>query len=742
MPASLLILLLACAGGGPSSPPSDDATPECGEGELYDGEACVPEACGMAPWGDVEGTVYVDPAAAEGGDGTRSFPLRSLADAVDRAGAADVIVLAAGTHEGGLEIEDRDLTLAGRCAALVTIDGSTAAEDAAVIAFNKANPEVGGGTLSLSGLTLRGGRLGGLDAWGGTVVLRDSVITENGWFNLSFDWTDALIEDVTVARPLPTTDQPGTWGMWFGRLCTATVRRTLLHEHPGTAIAVSYTDSTLVLEDVVIAGVGSEDDMHGNAALDIDATNTVTATRLTIRDVNQWFAISQTGGTFAFEDLVIEHHRDTVQVPYPVAIYVETFDPAPGSGDTIAGKGLHLSDTAGGILISGTASARLSDVSMEDLGHGNELGVGIFVAAGAEAQVSGLRIEGAKGAALASQSVGGATSVLAVTDAEIVDTTPGLGSTSDGATDAWVAMGATAGGTARLELSDTVISGSVGVWMLGGGWVDPPATPTALLTDVTIQDVPMGMTSRMNSGLVLQGGEVDAERLTIERVAGPAATVRGVSEGEPGRLSCEACLFQDAAFAGVLAIGSAGGTQVQLTDSTIAGVTAADSVDQAWGVLVTHEDGVAEVSLEDSTVSDVQHAALAVVGDADVQVRGGTLDGGTGGTVGGVLDVHGNAVYARDLPAGDGGTGLWLDGVRLGQGAGASVLLHGASATLTDTSWDSAEGELLQQHCSADSSEVAGAEESPRYTRCPETEQLVVEIEPNPMGLPPVDQLF
>ncbi len=117
----LLSLLLACSGSAPSSPSPSAETPGCDEGELHDGETCVPEACGMTPWGDVEGTIFVDEAAAEGGDGTEAAPFQTIGAAVAVAGTDDVVAVAAGTYKEKLALTDRDLTLAGRCSALVTL---------------------------------------------------------------------------------------------------------------------------------------------------------------------------------------------------------------------------------------------------------------------------------------------------------------------------------------------------------------------------------------------------------------------------------------------------------------------------------------------------------------------------------------------------------------------------------------------------------------------------------------------
>jgi len=52
-----------------------EATPGCPEGQVADGDVCVPEGCGVGTWGDlsVDGdTVYVNLTARRGGTALRT----------------------------------------------------------------------------------------------------------------------------------------------------------------------------------------------------------------------------------------------------------------------------------------------------------------------------------------------------------------------------------------------------------------------------------------------------------------------------------------------------------------------------------------------------------------------------------------------------------------------------------------------------------------------------------------------
>ena len=97
------LLLLACDKDRHAQPSPDDTCtsaldtgpgddPSCDTGYLDDAGDCVPLACGSGTWGALqtdEKTVFVDSAAAEGGDGSESAPFTSIQAGPDAAGDAD-----------------------------------------------------------------------------------------------------------------------------------------------------------------------------------------------------------------------------------------------------------------------------------------------------------------------------------------------------------------------------------------------------------------------------------------------------------------------------------------------------------------------------------------------------------------------------------------------------------------------------------------------------------------------------
>ena len=118
----LALLLVACG-----EPPPTFLT--CAEGELLDGDACVPEACGTGTWGNLEtddDTVYVDGSAEAGGDGSMDRPFTVIQEGLDAQEERAMVAVAAGTYVENLTMdsEHSGVHLAGRCRELVTIDGS------------------------------------------------------------------------------------------------------------------------------------------------------------------------------------------------------------------------------------------------------------------------------------------------------------------------------------------------------------------------------------------------------------------------------------------------------------------------------------------------------------------------------------------------------------------------------------------------------------------------------------------
>ncbi len=158
--------------------PAGDSGPACDSGQIDDDGECVPAACGSGTWGDLDldkSTVYVDVAAAEGGNGSQDAPLSSIQAGLDAAGDAGggMVAVAAGSYAETLELgySHAGVHLAGRCQELVIIDASEGGSQTPGIHVDAKSAEVG-----IWGVTVSGSRYVGVLVGSGTLTLRGSKV--------------------------------------------------------------------------------------------------------------------------------------------------------------------------------------------------------------------------------------------------------------------------------------------------------------------------------------------------------------------------------------------------------------------------------------------------------------------------------------------------------------------------------------------------------------------------------------
>jgi hypothetical protein len=206
-----LIAIGALAAVGLSGCPEEP----CGAGEVLDGESCVPQECGVGPWGneDLPDALHVALWGDEGGDGSAEAPLVSLSDSLDRlAGSGGTLVLAAGVWEGDWELPETEngILLAGRCAAMTTLLGD---DDEPTVLITGATAELRGVTVSRGkpAVELAPG-VGSEDA---PIRLTDLVIEDATHWGISvLDDAHAVLERVTVVRTIPNDQMyEPAWGI-------------------------------------------------------------------------------------------------------------------------------------------------------------------------------------------------------------------------------------------------------------------------------------------------------------------------------------------------------------------------------------------------------------------------------------------------------------------------------------------------------------------------------------------------
>ncbi len=166
-----MLLLLGCTLSEAPDAAATSTVPDpvvCTETEVLDGVVCVPRACGVGPFGSATGDVYVNPAAASGGDGSSAAPFTTVDEAL--ASDAASIVLAAGVYEGPLSLDTlAGRALTGRCAEQVRL--ITGDEDLPVVTITR-------GPVALSGLTLApDGGTGAQVSGNATATFTDVTIT-------------------------------------------------------------------------------------------------------------------------------------------------------------------------------------------------------------------------------------------------------------------------------------------------------------------------------------------------------------------------------------------------------------------------------------------------------------------------------------------------------------------------------------------------------------------------------------
>ncbi len=180
-----VLILAGCDGRNqpccPQGPGDTGTGSTCGEGWNLDGDECVPQGCGVGTWGGLEvdtSTVYVDIAAAAGGDGSEGAPFTSIQAGLNAAGQAGggMVAVARGSYSENLEIgtDHADVHLAGRCQELVVLDGVQLPTETPVIAVGSS-----GAAATLSGLTISGAGHYGISVSSGRVTLFDITIADS-----------------------------------------------------------------------------------------------------------------------------------------------------------------------------------------------------------------------------------------------------------------------------------------------------------------------------------------------------------------------------------------------------------------------------------------------------------------------------------------------------------------------------------------------------------------------------------
>lgn len=712
---------------GPAQPAPDTPTAPCATGELRDGDTCVPEACGVGPWGGQTSTdgVYVRADAPAGGDGTAEAPFATIADglaaAVDRGGGE--VYVEAGTYAENLVVPGTGAALRGRCAEWVTLDASGA--ELPGIDARGGNRQL---TLAISGLTLSGGTLGiaaersslTIDA----VVLADNV--DSGIYAAGN--TTVTLRDSVVRGTIPVGHSFGR-GLSIEQGATLEAERVYLEDNGAEGIFAARNGTSLTLVDVELSG-NVTDSRAGLAALLVADGAAVVADRLVVTNNHarsvlvQDGALSLTnsevsatrpegdgghgieveaGGTLELIDTTLSGHtgfallvqgegtsawvdgasvtRTAGEAPDSAAVWVQ-------DGASVSLQDTELVDNQAGGLIALGAAVTLTDTTLSRTGIGEDVAYAVFVGGGTTLQADGLTLDHNHFAGLVAADAGTWVSLLRT---RVSDTEAGA--------DGRFGRGVWAIDGASLEADGLVVSASteVGVHVEGSD---------ATLHGGSVTYTRRGSISTMAAGVVASSGaRVVAEDLAVEGQEGP-----GFLASDSGSLRCDRCTVRDNRYAGVLVLGGA----AELTDTEIH--TNLADASEGGGVGVYLGPGgpdLPRLDMEGGVVSGHPYAAVWATSAGVYEIRDSTLDGGPGVAQGGVV-LHGNAVFAGPgVGAWDGATGLRLAGNVLEGSGGPAVFLVEASVDLEGNQWADNTIDLVQQGCESvdvlDESERDGA---------------------------------
>ena len=154
------------------------------------------DTCGSAPYPAVPAgrtLIHVDAGYAPGnGDGSAAQPFRTLGEGVAAASAGDVVVVAAGTYDESVVVQDQPVTIWGRCPSMVSVSPTTNPPGSP--AFT-----VGAGA---DGTVVRGLAITG-DGTGIVIIDVEAVTLEDLWIHdLSGHGLDILFETSAAAATL------------------------------------------------------------------------------------------------------------------------------------------------------------------------------------------------------------------------------------------------------------------------------------------------------------------------------------------------------------------------------------------------------------------------------------------------------------------------------------------------------------------------------------------------------------
>lgn len=652
-PYAILALALPLPGcDGAVDDKVSDTSRACGDDKVLDSSlaepVCVPAACGVGPWGGLavgEGTIYVDAAAVEGGDGSATSPLRSIQEGIDAVTASDgdLVAIAGGTYVENVAMSDdqHGITLAGRCSDLVIVDGSAAEASSAlqVIGYRRA-PEI-----TLQGMTATGSTEGGVWLERAVVTGSDLQIRDNQVHGLVV-WTDAevTLRGVTISGSLPNRAGNYGRGINLGGASELTLSTAVLQDNAEVGISLMDVGTSATLVDTQILDTAPDWMGAMGRGISVQDGATVHATRCTIAgNAEAGVVVIGAGAVVSLVDSDVTDTAAGLEVSG--GVFVQEGGTATITGGTLArnaGSAVYVGGEGTSAVISG---ASLLDSLPAANGYAGE---GLLVQDYAHVEVEGTLIDG-NGEAGAAVHYG---ATLVLEDCTVSRTHPDL--------DPSGGMGIDVQSGASLVLRRSVVHANFGVGILAAG-----EGCTVTIEDTVISGTTLGAQQGATLGLVFQ-------------------------EGASGEVSGCSLLDNAGGGLGVLSLATA-----TVRDSEVAGSSADENGYYGAGVTV---GGGASLAFEGGSVHDSANAGIIVAGEGSsltltgttvldtLRDRGPSLGFGIGVQEDGVVTATGVTV------SGTGGPGflvmdgsLACDDCTLTDNAFAEAVLAGGVLEITNS---------------------------------------------------------
>jgi|GEM_PF-4857721 len=275
---------------------------------------CVPAECGSGPWGDeasADGAFFVAPGAD--GDGSEDSPFGSLSDALRGAEGRASTVYLASNFDGspavyGEQIEtgaEHDgVHVQGRCRGLVSIEGGGDEDGEAVWTHR-------GGDLEVRSLTITNG-FRGIDVFGDPeqegrhrMVVRDVAVRDVLAIGIRAVAADADVWNSAISgvrQPEGQSLGSALEARAGGRIRAAD---TTISEIEGIAVQ-SVSGAVLELERVTVRDVRPQDDGRFGWGADARSSSTLLVTDSTFSDLREVGILVRDGSDGTLTDVTIE----------------------------------------------------------------------------------------------------------------------------------------------------------------------------------------------------------------------------------------------------------------------------------------------------------------------------------------------------------------------------------------------------------------------------------------------------